>query len=66
MAATVVTVHLEWVGHQTGLWCCECSLSTGARVWFTTTVGRRTAVHENRFCTECGGRQVEDAEADVD
>lgn len=57
----VVPVHVEYVGNDLDLWCFDCKLCTGARVWFTTTVASVTSLHSNVFCTECGTRNVEDA-----
>ncbi len=59
MAARLV-VTVEYVGNDIGLWCLDCNLSTGARVWFTTTTCGQTTLRSNVFCTECRSRNVQD------
>ena len=56
-----IVVAVEYLGNDIGLWCTDCNLSTGARVWFTTTTLGRTTLRFNVFCTECGRRNVTDA-----
>ena len=56
----VVAVAVEYVGNDLDLWCFDCMLCTGARVWFTTTASSVTTLRYAVFCTECGGRNVED------
>lgn len=53
-AQRTVAVHAELVTVDTGLWCLDCALSTGARVWFTTTVLGTTRLRSQVFCTEAG------------
>lgn len=60
--ASVVTVRVEYLGNELGLWCLDCNLSTAAIAWFTTTTGSETTLRSSAFCTECGGRNV-DAES---
>ena len=57
--AAKVTVSIEHLSNDLGLWCLDCNLSTAARVWFTTRTGSETTLRSSAFCTECGGRRVE-------
>lgn len=62
MARAVVVVHVEQVDVDLGLWCAPCALSTGVRVWFTTTIsGAGTSLRSTELCIECGSQDVTDA-----
>lgn|GEM_PF-7048426 len=59
----VIVLQVEYVTHDPGLWCNDCLLSTGLRIWYTVTTGDTTgALHEQVFCTDCGGRNIEGSE----
>lgn len=61
-ATRTAVVHVEFVDVETGLWCRDCALSTGARVWFTTTILCTTRLRSQLFCTEAGqAHTIEDA-----
>lgn len=58
--ARVVNVSVEYVDHETGLWCGTCMLSTGARFWVALRQGERMHLQERLWCYEHrGGRGVE-------
>lgn len=56
-----VTVEIEHLTTDTGLWCRPCALSTAARVWFTVRTGPRVVLRSEAFCTDCRSRDVQDA-----
>ena len=53
-AVRTAVVQVELVDVETGLWCLDCALSTGARVWFTTVVFGITRLRSQVFCIEAG------------
>jgi hypothetical protein len=66
MRAVVVQVSVEFLGYQTGLWCRDCMLSTGARFWYVATIGEQQSLRDAYSCLECGRRNIEPAPATVD
>lgn len=62
----VLAVCVEFLGYQTGLWCRDCQLSTGARFWYVATIGVRQSLRDVHSCLECGRRNIEPAPATVD
>lgn len=62
--ATAARVSVELVGVQLELWCLDCNLSTGVHIWYATTSGGTTTLRDQKVCTECKSRRVEDAEGD--
>jgi hypothetical protein len=54
--AMLVTVELLEV--ETGLWCIDCALPSGARIWFTTRTGPAMSLRSQRSCLDCDGNQV--------
>lgn len=61
MASHTVVVDVEQVDLDTGLWCTPCALSTGVRIWFTTTIANRTSLRSTAVGIDCGGSNVADA-----
>ena len=53
-----VAVRLEYLGHQLGLWCNTCLISSGVRVCFAATTAGRLVLQSTAGCAECGGRDV--------
>lgn len=64
--AAEVTVRVEYVGHELGHWCNTCMLSTGVRLWWTTTTEPETTLRSTVFCTECDGANVSLSDDAVD
>lgn len=58
---SVVTVRVEQVAIDTGLWCRTCLLSSGVRVWFTATIGVAMSLRSATRCCDCGGDEINDA-----
>lgn len=58
MAAARVTISVEYLSLEHGLWCLHCNLSTGVRVWVVTTIAGETTLRSSSCCVKCGGRQV--------
>lgn len=55
-----IPVHVEHLTNDTDLWCYDCGLSTGVRVWFTAAVAAGpTLLRSTSVCTECGGHEIE-------
>lgn len=55
-----IPVHVEQVSTDTELWCYDCGLSTGVRVWFVATLGAGpTSLRSTSVCTYCGGHEIE-------
>lgn len=64
--ATRLSVRVEYLDNDLGLWCNDCRLSSGARCWFATTscadgIPTDTSVRSAVFYTDCGSRNVVDA-----
>ncbi len=51
----VVSVHVEYVTHEHGLWCNTCMLSTGIRYWLAVMAGPRMHLQERLWCDEHEG-----------
>lgn len=51
----VTSVRIEYVDHQTGLWCSRCMLSTGARVWVAITGPGGMHLQARLWCYEHEG-----------
>lgn len=56
--AAVLKVHVEYVGHEVGHWCNQCMLSTGARLWWTTTTNGDTTLRQCLFCVDCESHDI--------
>lgn len=52
MTHRTVSVSVEVVAVEQGVWCDTCLLSTAARVWFTTTTGAQTTLRSKTACEE--------------
>lgn len=54
--ARVVSVRIEYLDHDTGLWCNTCLLSTGVRMW-VAVIHRNAGMHlqERLWCYEHEG-----------
>lgn len=53
----VVSVRVEYVDHQPGLWCNRCMLSTGMRLWVAVSHGPRMHLQERLWCYEHRGHR---------
>jgi len=62
----LLVVHVEYLGYQSGLWCTDCRLSTGVRIWVVRTIGTVSALCGDLLCSQCRGHHVEDAPASID
>lgn len=58
MALRVVSVHLEYLDHDTGHWCNTCRLGTGIRIWVAVSIPGRMHLQQRLYCYECDGRDV--------
>lgn len=56
MASMVVSV--EHVDNEYGLWCNDCHLPSGVRVFFTVTCACHTVLRSQNVCADCEGRNV--------
>lgn len=54
----VVTVVVEYVGHDLGHWCRPCALPSGVRIWIATRTDGRMALQHRVQCHDCGGTDV--------
>lgn len=60
MAAKRVLVTVEPLVTDLGLWCTDCHLGSGARVWFTVLYQGCLALRSNEVCVDCGGPNLVD------
>lgn len=51
----VTSVHVEYLDHETGLWCHTCMLSTGVRVWVAIRGPRGLHLQQRLWCYEHAG-----------
>lgn len=51
--ARVVSVHLEYLHHDTGHWCNTCLLSTGIRIWVAVHTATRMHLQTRLWCYDC-------------
>jgi hypothetical protein len=56
--ARAVGLIVEYLGHETGLWCDDCALSTGIRVTVAATTAGATTLTSAVHCYGCGGKAV--------
>lgn len=54
----VVVCRVEVLSLETGLWCMDCMLSSGLRLWFVTSTGLASTLRSRVECRECGGRNL--------
>jgi hypothetical protein len=52
-------VRVEQLAIDTGLWCRNCALPSGARVWFTLTIGPVMSLRHTLRCLDCSGDDLE-------
>jgi hypothetical protein len=57
--AVALSVSVEIVDIESGLWCATCNLSTGVSALYTMTINGATSLHTTARCHECHGRDVE-------
>jgi len=57
----VVVGRVEVLSLETGLWCMDCMLSTGLRLWYVTSTGLASTLRSKAECRECGGRDLNEA-----
>lgn len=54
----VVLVQVEHLANDLGLWCNDCMLSSGIRVWFASTHAGVTTVRSTLGCLDCDGDNI--------
>lgn len=59
--ATALRAMLEVLAVDEGLWCRRCLLPSGARFWFTVTIGPRMTMQSKAQCRDCGGTDIDEA-----
>lgn len=60
MATRSVSVQLEHLTNDLGLWCNDCMLASGVRIWFTATCQGTTLLRTTYGCVDCDGDNVSD------
>lgn len=58
MRHTVIAVAVEHLVTEVGLWCNDCMLGAGVRVWVAATAQGQMVLNHAVGCTDCGGRNV--------
>lgn len=51
----VTAVQVEYVDHETGLWCNTCMLSTGIRCWVAIITGTGMHLQQRLWCYDHEG-----------
>ena len=58
-ARPVVRLRAEVLALAEQLWCFDCHIPAGVRLWVAVVVAGRHEVHVLAKCRDCGGRRIE-------
>lgn len=60
MASIGISVSVEPLTVEHGLWCNDCHLGSGVRAWIVAIVGNAMSLRSRKVCHDCGGSNVSD------
>lgn len=54
----VVQTHIEHLGNDLGMWCNDCNLPSGVRIWYVATCLGTSVLRQILACVDCDGDNV--------